>query len=384
MYILGMNQKMKVNMTTVKQTNLKDWCVANNRQDLIEEFSPNNAKAMEEYTYGSRKKVLWRKSLVSSITNTAIDAEWEQLIKDRTVKKCKCPYEEGKAVLVGFNDLKSWCVANNRQDLIEEFSPNNAKTLEEYTYGSSEKVWWHKVLPNGMHTEWEQSIKKRTIYNHKCPYEEGKAVLVGFNDLVSTNPELVKEWHPMKNGDKQPCNYTRGSHTKVWWHKTYFDPNTHTMRYLEWQQEIRMRAIRNYDCPLLSGSYMERFTYDYLMKNKIPFKKEYKVSELGNKRFDIFIPSMNKIIELDGIQHFTDSKEFFETNDTPFNKRVENDNLKNDYCKKHDIELLRVPYVCSNNEDEFIKILSDFLVDSKINDTIVDWYKRKEFSNYLK
>ena len=34
---------------------------------------------------------------------------------------------------------------------------------------------------------------------------------------LSSYPDLVKEWHPTKNGDLTPENITHGSHKKVWW-----------------------------------------------------------------------------------------------------------------------------------------------------------------------
>ncbi len=34
---------------------------------------------------------------------------------------------------------------------------------------------------------------------------------------LSSYPELVKEWHPTKNGDLTPNDVTHGSHKKIWW-----------------------------------------------------------------------------------------------------------------------------------------------------------------------
>ena len=34
---------------------------------------------------------------------------------------------------------------------------------------------------------------------------------------LSLYPELVKEWHPTKNGDWQPQDFTHKSGKKVWW-----------------------------------------------------------------------------------------------------------------------------------------------------------------------
>ena len=34
---------------------------------------------------------------------------------------------------------------------------------------------------------------------------------------LSSYPELVKEWHPTKNGDLTPKDVTHGSSKKIWW-----------------------------------------------------------------------------------------------------------------------------------------------------------------------
>jgi uncharacterized protein len=35
--------------------------------------------------------------------------------------------------------------------------------------------------------------------------------------FLSSYPELVKEWHPTKNGELTPSDFTHGSHKKIWW-----------------------------------------------------------------------------------------------------------------------------------------------------------------------
>ena len=42
-------------------------------------------------------------------------------------------------------------------------------------------------------------------------------LIKGINDLSTLNPELVKEWHPTKNGELKPTDVTYGSGEKVWW-----------------------------------------------------------------------------------------------------------------------------------------------------------------------
>ena len=35
--------------------------------------------------------------------------------------------------------------------------------------------------------------------------------------LLSEYPELLREWHPTKNGELKPEDFTHGSGEKVWW-----------------------------------------------------------------------------------------------------------------------------------------------------------------------
>jgi very-short-patch-repair endonuclease len=62
--------------------------------------------------------------------------------------------------------------------------------------------------------------------------------------LLSSFPDLVKEWHPTKNGDLTPDNITHGSHIKVWW----LCSNGHS-----YQQQINNKSILKYSCPECSG-----------------------------------------------------------------------------------------------------------------------------------
>ena len=78
-------------------------------------------------------------------------------------------------------------------------------------------------------------------------------------------------------------------------------------------------------------------------------------------RFDFAIINENKLlglIEYDGKQHF-EPIEFFGGEDG-FNKTKERDQIKNTYCKLHNIPLLRIPYTLSINEIE-IKVYEYYL-----------------------
>lgn len=85
----------------------------------------------------------------------------------------------------------------------------NGLRLETITKGSHAKAWW--VCPKG-HSY--SAIVKERVYGQNCPYCSGKRVLVGYNDLLTTNPRLASEWNYGKN-DFTPSDVTEGSSKRV-------------------------------------------------------------------------------------------------------------------------------------------------------------------------
>jgi len=120
-----------------------------------------------------------------------------------------CLYCSGKAVLIGFNDLKT-----KRPDLAGEwdYEKNGSLRPEHVTVQATPKVWW--LCKKG------HSYSSR-IYNryngNGCPYCAGNLPMVGETDLATVHPELVKEWDYEKNYPKKPEDYTSQSNMKVWW-----------------------------------------------------------------------------------------------------------------------------------------------------------------------
>ncbi|OGF45173.1 MAG: hypothetical protein A2231_10140, partial [Candidatus Firestonebacteria bacterium RIFOXYA2_FULL_40_8] len=63
------------------------------------------------------------------------------------------------------------------------------------------------------------------------------------NSIKVKMPELLKEWHPVKNGKVKPSDVSYSSTRKVWW----LCSNGH-----EWQTESYHR-FRGDNCPYCSG-----------------------------------------------------------------------------------------------------------------------------------
>ena len=123
----------------------------------------------------------------------------------------RCPYCSGKKVLEGFNDIFS--IYPEFKDEWD-YEKNNELGIypEEISSGSHTLVWWK--CPNGHKYESSPHIHSR---GHKCPYcNSAKKVLIGFNDLLSQDPEGMKEWDYNKNTIK-PDEVLSCSSSNAWW-----------------------------------------------------------------------------------------------------------------------------------------------------------------------
>lgn len=72
-------------------------------------------------------------------------------------------------------------------------------------------------------------------------------------------------------------------------------------------------------------------------------------------RFDFYLPNNNICIEVDGKQHF-ESLNWFGGNEG-FISLIERDKLKDEYCNKKNIKLIRIPYwdIKNNNYKKILR-----------------------------
>ena len=104
----------------------------------------------------------------------------------------------------------------------------------------------------------------------------------------------------------------------------------------------------------IKGSVGETKIEQYLIKNKIPYIKEFTFKNLKRKRFDFYLLKDNICIEFDGIQHFKPISYFGGVN--AFINTKNNDIIKNDYCKNNKIKLIRIPYTEENNINKILDL----------------------------
>jgi len=107
-------------------------------------------------------------------------------------------------------------------------------------------------------------------------------------------------------------------------------------------------------CGCRKNSKWESLIAEYLDSLCVSYEREKRFDDCKNIQgtsylpFDFYIPSHNLIIEYDGEQHFTPV--LYWGGEEKFKITQRNDSIKNEYCKAHNITLLRLPYTLSEKE----------------------------------
>jgi uncharacterized Zn-finger protein len=140
---------------------------------------------------GSHKKRMWR---------CQKNHEYEAPIHQRALGNSGCPYCSGQKTLTGFNDVETLFPA-----VALEADGWNPK---EFVASSHKVVSWKCNLGH----RWNARIFSRVKNGLGCPICAGKQVLVGFNDLATTHPEIASQ----ANG-WDPTTVSKGHSTKVSW-----------------------------------------------------------------------------------------------------------------------------------------------------------------------
>ena len=122
--------------------------------------------------------------------------------------------------------------------------------------------------------------------------------------------------------------------------------------------------LQGYGCPICNHSKGELKIYNYLILNNIKFNPQQKFKDCKNirsLRFDFYLPDYNCCIEFDGQQHFIPtsftSNKLVKTMGENFKNIQIRDTIKNNFCLKNNINLLRINFKQLKEVDN---ILSDY------------------------
>lgn len=197
--------------------------LSSNKPKLMEEWSENNTLDPDQLTTHSSKKALW--------VCTTCEEEWEAEVERRS-QGHGCPYCAGQKV---YDDNR---LSKLYPHLVKEWSPQNNKQPDQYTYGSDQIVWWCCA---DCGYEYEQKIALRSA-GYGCPACAGK-VPTSDNNLKAVYPKLAKQWS--SKNKKDPTEFCCKSKQKAWWVCDSCKK--------EWEASIQSRTLSGSGCPYCSG-----------------------------------------------------------------------------------------------------------------------------------
>ena len=124
--------------------------------------------------------------------------------------------------------------------------------------------------------------------------------------------------------------------------------------------EIYVTSLKNYKwintgkCPKCdqAQSRAENIIELFLKKYGVNFISEKRFEDCKDKitlPFDFYLPDFNTCIEYDGEHHY-----YAVFGEEQYKRTVYHDQIKDSYCKSHDIELIRIPYWNFNNIENIL------------------------------
>lgn len=165
--------------------------------------------------------------------------EWITQVNSR-VAGSQCPICANRIIVPGVNDLESWAHKNGYIYILNEWDNKKNGDLKpsEVAVCSAKRIWWKCAkCGNG----WRVKIAERTSVNKSgCPYCVNQKIKTGYNDLLSQEPELCKEWNYAKNIKISPSEISCNSGKKVWWRCSYGH---------DWEATVDNRRGKGKGCP---------------------------------------------------------------------------------------------------------------------------------------
>lgn len=220
------------------------------------------------------------------------------------------------------------------------------------------------LICGNIDTMTEYQIKERG----GCNVCYGRKILIGYNDLWTTHPEIAKLLENPNNG----YTYTHGTHKKA----NFICPNCKTINKNRGIWNVVQRGLSCSQCS--DGiSYPNKFIFNLLHQLNLKVRPEYSPKWMERKRIDFYFKLNDKEygLEADGVFHKKDNW----LSGQSYNESKQNDDYKDNLMKKHNVEVIRID--CEYPTLEFIK---DSVLKSNLAKIIdlsnINWLKCHEYA----
>lgn len=216
---------------------------------------------------------------------------------------------------------KSYVFLYNVGDIV-----SNLKIISRYyDQKTKRKTYQYECLKDG----YIGKIKEIHLrYGHGCPVCSNDKVMIGTNDLNTTNTELAGMLHDSKNGYK----YTENSNQRVDWNCPYCNKLIKNV-------PISRVKSNGLSCHFCSDgkSYPNKFMSNLLDTLGVNFKNEFSPKWACGKIYDFYIEEKDLIIEMDGSFHYSTGGYY---KDMTYFKKT--DAFKDRVASEHGIKVIRI------------------------------------------
>lgn len=221
--------------------------------------------------------------------------------------------------------------------LCQEWGDNNDCLPEDFTYGSSKKVWWKCVQGHSFY----RSICDRAIpglNSYKmCVICSHEIIIPGTNDLATTHPQVAS----LLVNPEMSQRYSYGSESIHEWKCSQGH---------QWKTPIRYLTVAGSGCPICAAasqsSKAELEIKKFLEEQGIKVLKSQR-SLLPNSRLeiDLYLPDYNFAIEYNGLYWHSEAA----------GKKKDYHAIKAELCKQAGITLYQIWEDDWHNKKEIVK-----------------------------
>lgn len=196
-------------------------------------WSKNNSQDPTQMTISGAKnnKFLW----ICSCCNLEFEEKLAVIIDKFSIVQGKelirvCPYCTGKI------PKPNESLGGQKSFLRSEWLENLNGDINKIFCNSSDTVEW---VCRRCHRNFKARISERKENDNCCPFCSKRELAVGYNDLATTHPWLIKEWSALN--DKEPCTIMCNSTYRAWWKCNVCKG--------EYKQTVKKKILMEESCP---------------------------------------------------------------------------------------------------------------------------------------
>ena len=268
-------------------------------------------------------------------------------------KDSSCPYCASQKTH-SKDSFAQYHIDNTDENFLEKYwSDKNTIDPWSITPRSHKKVWI-KCNEKGYHEDYETICDNYTKRNNNgscCPLCHSHGKVHEVDSFGSLYPNVAKYWSPKNK--KTAYEYAPKSNKKCWFICERCGE--------EFKRQVSTATYytKGCICNNCRASFGESKVKEFLDNIGFEENKDYLYDKavfedlLSNKDYylrpDFILPKYKIWIEYDGEFHFEDLYK-----DGSYETLVENDKIKNEYAKKHNWNMIRIPYWEFDNIEEIL------------------------------